>query len=330
MRSEGDKLIESVTEALLIAEETGISLQISHLKTSGRKNWHKLHKLFFILENAIKKGIDVACDRYPYIASNTDLDVLLPNWFHEMPYNEKTRWIHDRADELEILIKTSSGSRWATKVMIGKVNSTSNFRQKKDADQLLKQAYIHNKQNKYEWAEGSMLDAISKRLNLSPEKAMITLLRDADFQVQAMFFNMSEQNLIKILKKPYVMIGSDSSLRTLRGALRTGHPHPRVFGTFPRVLAKYTKSGILTRQETIYKMTGMPALKLGLKDRGRIQEGAYADIAIFDPNKISDTATYKKPFQYPKGIKFVIVNGNIVLENGKLINKLCGKVLLKN
>jgi N-acyl-D-amino-acid deacylase len=327
MRSEGNELIESVKEALSIAEKAEVKLQISHIKTSGRRNWKKLNALFSTIETAIKNGIDVSCDRYPYIASNTDLDVLLPNWFHEMPYTEKTQWINTRIDELTKILKDTLDKRWAKTVMIGKINATSNFRQKKDADQLLQKTINTKTQNKYNWAEGSMLDKISKKLNLIPETTMIHLLRDADFQVQAMFFSMSEQNLKRILKKPYVMIGSDSSLRTMSGVLKTGHPHPRVFGTCPRVLSKYTGNGKLSMKEAINKMTGMPADKLGLTNRGRIKDDAFADIVIFDPKKIKDTATYEKPFNYPEGIETVIVNGEIAFNKGIMTKKLSGKVL---
>jgi len=327
MRSEGNKLIESVKESLFIAEKAGAKLQISHVKTSGRKNWNKLKTLFSTIETAIKNGIDVSCDRYPYIASNTDLDVLLPNWFHEMPYIEKTHWINNKIRELANILKQELDKGWAKTVMIGKINSTSNFRQKKDADQLMQKIIKAEKQSSYTWAEGRMLNKISRKLKLNPEQTMIHLLKDADFQVQAMFFSMSERNLKRILKKPYIMIGSDSSLRTMSGVLNTGHPHPRVFGTYPRVLYRYTGNGILSMQEAINKMTGMPANKLGLTNRGRITDNAFADIVIFNPKQIKDTATYEKPFSYPEGIETVIVNGEIVFNKGILTKKLPGKVL---
>lgn len=325
MRSEGDKLIEAVKEALLVAKKTGISLQISHIKTSGRRNWGKINKLSHIIEGAVKKGIDVACDRYPYTASNTDLDVLLPNWFHEMGWKEKTHWINNRQDELENVLRNSLEKTWQNTVMISRVNAKSNF---KHGDYTPKKQAVAD--NRYQWAEGKFLNIISKRLKTSPEAAMLNLLKHADSQVQVMFFNMCEQNLLKILKKPYVMIGSDSSLRTMKGPLRIGYPHPRVFGTFPRVLHKYTGKGKLSMPEAIYKMTGMPAEKLGIKDRGIISENTYADLVVFKSDKIKDNATYEKPFQYPSGIELVLVNGQIVLNKGIGTGSLPGKVLRKN
>lgn len=323
MRSEGDKLIEAVKEAISIAEQSGTKLQISHLKTSGHKNWIKINELFRTIENAINNGINVSCDRYPYIASNTDLDVLLPNWFHEMSYKDKTYWINNRRTELADILKNNLEKHWQNTVMISKVNSKSNF---------TRRTYTHKNRtvttNIYQWTEGKFLNIISKRLNTLPEITMLNLLKYADFQVQVMFFNMCEKNLLKILKKPYVMIGSDSSLRTLKGPLKFGHPHPRVFGTFPRVLSKYTGRGKLSIHKAIYKMTGLPAQKLGLRDRGIIRKDAYADIVVMDSKNIIDASTYEKPFQYPKGIEMVIVNGTIVLNRGIKTNNLHGKVLL--
>lgn len=310
IRSEGDKLIEAIEEAVITAEKAGISLQISHLKTSGRKNWVRINELFRIIESAIRRGANVSCDRYPYIASNTDLDVLLPDWFHKMSFADKRKWINNRQDELAGILKQGLEKKWEERIMIG--NACKN---KKDS--------------RYKWAEGKYLDSVSKRLMISPEKTVLELLRHADFQVQAMFFTMNENNLLKILKKPYVMIGSDSSLRALNGALRTGHPHPRVFGTFPRILHRYTGRGRLSIQQAIHKMTAMPADKLGIKDRGRIKKGAFADLVVFNPDKIRDTATYEKPFQHPEGIRLVVVNGKIVLNNNTLSGALPGKVLVK-
>lgn len=306
IRGEGYTLMAALKEAISIAEKAEVKLQISHLKTSGSKNWEKLSKIFNLIENAVRRGIDVSCDCYPYIASNTDLDALMPSWFHEMNYNEKIDWVSDRQKELADALKKILEKGWGERIMIGRVK---------------------NKTNK--WTEGLFIKDIAKKLNIVPEIAVIELLKAADFDVQAMFFTMCEENLKKILKKPYVMIGSDSSLRTMSGALRMGYPHPRTFGTFPRVLARYTKNGVLSMESAIYKMTGMPAEKLGLADRGRISESAYSDIVVFNPKKIKDRATYEKPFQYPSGIELVIVNGQIVLNKGVKSGILSGKVILR-
>jgi N-acyl-D-amino-acid deacylase len=164
----------------------------------------------------------------------------------------------------------------------------------------------------------------------SPLEFVFDLLLQENMQVEAIYFTMSEKNLLEILSKPYVMIGSDSACRAHYGPLSKGKPHPRAFGTFPRVLDRFVnKEGVLTLEEAVYKMTGAPAQKLGLKDRGRIREGFMADIVVFDPLKITDTATYQNPAGYPEGIECVIVNGAITVENGSHTGIGKGCVLTK-
>lgn len=307
IRGEGDTLIEAVKEAVRIASETGVSLEISHLKTSGPKNWRKLSGVFRIIEDGIQKGLKINCDRYPYIASNTDLDILLPDWFNKMSDKRRKHWLIYRKDELIDFLKNDLESGWPDRIWIGRVSSKFN-----------------------KWTQGLSIREIARKKRKQPEEVVIGLIKEEDFQVQAIFFNMNEGNLNRILRKPYVMIGSDSSLRTIKGPLAIGHPHPRAFGAFPRVLSRYTGDGKLSLGKAIWKMTGMPAEKLGLKNRGRIKTGAYADIVVFDPKKIKDKATYKKPFQYPEGIRFVLVNGEIVFKNGRCTGKMPGMLLLKS
>lgn len=307
IRGEGDSLIEAIKEAVAIAEKTGVNFQISHLKAGSPRNWDKLPEVFRIIEGAKEKGLSIHCDRYPYIASNTDLDVILPDWFNKMSLKKRKRGLFYYRDKLIEYLRNDLEKGWQDIVRIGRTNSRVN-----------------------KWTQGLSISEIAKRKGKKPEKIVLEMLKREDFQVQAMFFCMREDNLCKILKKPYVMIGSDSSLRTVEGPLAIGHPHPRTFGTFPRILSRYTGKGKVSFSNAIWKMTGMPADKLGLNDRGRIKKGAYADLVVFDPQRIKDKATYKKPFQYPEGIKYVLVNGEIVFENGQCTGKLPGKVLLRN
>ena len=152
------------------------------------------------------------------------------------------------------------------------------------------------------------------------------LLKD-ELRTEMVYFSMCEENLEKVLRKPYVMIGSDGAARAHYGPLSAGKPHPRTYGTFPRVLARYVKKGVLGMAEAIAKMTSMPARKIGLKGRGMISRGAYADIVVFDPGKIADTATFGNPHQYPQGIDVVLVNGKVAVEGGRFLGVRNGKVL---
>jgi N-acyl-D-amino-acid deacylase len=159
---------------------------------------------------------------------------------------------------------------------------------------------------------------------------VLDFLYEEDCRVSVIFFNMSEENLAKILKWDFVMIGSDSSLRSLNGVLNYGKPHPRSYGTFSRVIRKYVnESPVLSIEEAIYKMTGLPAQKLQLINRGLLEEGCFADITIFDQKTIAEKATFTKPHSYSKGIKHVIVNGKITINNGKHEGAMNGAILQK-
>ena len=275
IRGEGDSVIESIKEVIEIAKKANVNTQISHLKAGEKRNWKKIDQIFTMIETAIAEGVQISCDRYPYIASNTDLDVIFPD--NAPTLSKKTLINH--------LNKTMDDD-WAENIMIGKTKTEKN-----------------------KWTQGLTIEEISKQKKLSPEETVVDLLFEEEFSVSAMFFGMCEENLLRILKKPYTMIGSDSSLRKTEGILAQGHPHPRVFGTFPRVLKRYVGKNKLSLQEAIYKMTGLPAKKLNLKNRGTITKDSYADIVIINPETVTDTATYKNPFQYPKGIDMVIAEG---------------------
>lgn len=308
IRSEGDRLLESVEEAISIGKETSIPVQISHLKTSGKKNWGKIYSLFDLIEGSRNEGVDITCDRYPYTASSTDLDAILPSWTYEGG-NEKElgRLKSSKFKEKikkEILLKHPEEDYWQ-RVSISSVVSEKN-----------------------KWMEGKSLSYISGKIGKRPVDTLFYILIEERLRVSAIYFSMDEENLRRILKKPYTMIGSDSSARSDNGVTATGKPHPRGFGTFPRVLGRYVREeGILTLEEAIYKMTFFPSKRYGIKGRGLIREGYYADIVVFDPERINDKSTFDNPLLYPDGIGYVFVNGVPVVVGGKLQGALPGRVL---
>ncbi len=178
--------------------------------------------------------------------------------------------------------------------------------------------------------EGKTITEISKTLNKPPLEFVLDLLYEEDCKVGVIFFNMSEENLARILKWDSVMVGSDSSLRSLKGVLNYGKPHPRGYGTFSRVIRKYVnETSILSIEEAIYKMTGFPAQTLGLKDRGILKEGYFADITIFDQETIAEQATFTSPHNYSTGIKNVLVNGKLTINDGKHESVTNGVILKK-
>ncbi|MBT5305003.1 MAG: amidohydrolase family protein [Candidatus Scalindua sp.] len=178
--------------------------------------------------------------------------------------------------------------------------------------------------------EGKTIAEISTTLKVPPLEFVLDLLYEEDCRVSVIFFNMSEENLARILKWDFVMVGSDSSLRSLKGVLNYGKPHPRGYGTFSRVIRKYVnQTSILSIEDAIYKMTGFPAQKLGLEDRGILKEGFFADITIFDQETIAEQATFTDPHNYSIGIKHVIVNGKLTINNGKHKSVMNGAILRK-
>ncbi len=306
MRSEGDKLLEAVNEVIMIVNESGIRAHISHLKTDGERNWKKLKRVFEQIEHENMNGFNVTCDRYPYIASSTDLDSLFPSWAFEGGHKKEMHRLKKEQPRLknDILKKHPDKSFWKT-VMISSVIAENN-----------------------RWMEGKTLFEISIPLKKTPIQCMFDILIEDNLKTGAIFFSMNEENLRSILKRPYTMIGSDSSARSFDGITSNEKPHPRAFGSFPRVLGKYVREqNILTLSEAIYKMTGLPAETFGLKERGSIIEGYFADLTIFDPRNISDMAEYNNPFVRPKGIHHVFVNGTPVLFEGEMTNKLPGVII---
>lgn len=308
LRSEGDRLIEAIGEAIHLAEATGVSLQISHLKTYGGKNWRKLTQVFKLIEDYQKKGLNIHADRYPYTASSTDLDVLLPPWVGEDGNEEALKRLADRQLQKKIteeIIAQNPEPQFWEKIMVASVKTAKNRP-----------------------FEGKTLAEISSLRKQAPGEVLCNLLKEEKLKVGAIFFFMSESNLKQILKKDYVMIGSDSAARSTSGILHHGNPHPRGFGTFPRVLKRYAGKGKpLSLETAVYKMTGLSVKKLGLPFRGLIQSGYYADLIIFDPEKIRDRADYRNPFRYPTGIEYVIINGEEVIAQSALTGKRPGKVL---
>jgi N-acyl-D-amino-acid deacylase len=306
MRSEGDNLLASVDEVMQIAEKSGIPAHISHLKTSGKKNWQKLDEVFSMLEAACEKGLSVSCDRYPYIASSTDLDAILPAWaFEGGRMKEIERLKHHREKLADAVLRDYAQSSDWEKVVVSSVNTDMN-----------------------KWMEGKSITEISRSKNRSELDCFFDVLIEEELHVGAIFFSMSEDNLQSILKRGDCVIGTDSAARSFSGITAKGVPHPRGFGTFPRVLGRYVRElGVLTLSEAVYKMTGLPARIFNLQGRGIIREGFFADITVFDPDKVIDSAGYAAPYQKPEGIHHVIVNGVPVVFEGESTGKLPGRII---
>lgn len=306
MRSEGDELIEAIEEVIRIGREAHVNVHISHIKTAGERNWWKADKAIGFIEEARSSGINVTCDRYPYIAASTDLDTVLPSWVYDGGVDEELRRLRDPYTSKRI------------KAEIGL----------KDED-YWKGIFVSSVvQEENKWMEGENIFDIALKLSKNPIDALFEIIIDEKARASAIFFSMNEGNLRKFLSLPYTMIGSDSSVRSFSGITRSGKPHPRGLGSFPRFIGKYVKDeGLMPLSEAIRKMTSLPAETFNLKDRGMIKEGFYADITVFDYEKINDMATFKEPYKKSEGIAYVFVNGKLAVKEGEFTGGLFGRII---
>ncbi|MBI4688832.1 MAG: D-aminoacylase [Nitrospirae bacterium] len=310
MRSEGERLMEAIKEIIRIGREAKIKIHISHIKTGGNDNWHKIDEAISLIEDAKRHGIKVTCDRYPYTAASTDLDVVLPQWTYEGGAEEELRRL--KSFKVRERIKNE---------MPQKFRNYNFWKEVRVSD-------VNQEKNK--WMEGKTISYIAKKLDKEPMDAIFSVLIEEKLRVGAIFFSMNEDNLKRFLSLPYAMIGSDASARSFSGITCKGKPHPRGFGSFPRFLGKYVRDdGLMSLSKAIHKITILPAKTFGLKGRGVIKKGAFADIVVFDPDRIKDRATFDKPFLKPSGIYHVIVNGSPAVWEGKDTGEKSGRILRK-
>ena len=321
MRSEGDALLEAVNEALSAAKKAKIPLQISHLKTAGRHNWYKLDSVFELIEAAQKEGVDVSADRYPYLASQTSLDMILPKWAFNSGNELCMRRLGDPLIssniKSEILKIYPLDSQYWESVMVSKT--------------------CHKEFLKFEGMNFRQIYNIIKTARPDCQKfdivdCLFFFLKKENLKTSAIFFNMCERNLDRIIDKPYVMIGSDATARSASGILSEGKPHPRAFGSFVKYLTDYvSKKKMFSLPAAISKITYLPAKKFGLSARGRIAPAHFADIVIFDYKGLEDNSSFSSPVNYPDGIVYVVVNGGIAFSKYDDYPQIYpGEMLLKN
>lgn len=295
MRSEGDRLLESIDEVLALTRATGIHTQISHLKTSGRANWPKLPAALERIEGARAEGLWVHSDRYPYLSAGTDLDIVLPDWASAGGNSAILRNLDDPVTRQRIVAELDASGRDPESVMIGGT-----------------------------WAPetrecpGQTLAALMRQWACGFGEAVVRILRADRSRTGAFFFGMCEENLLGILARPWIMPGSDASLRAPWGPLGRDWPHPRAYGTHPRFFRLLTERLGVPSEEAIRRMTGLPAQAFGLPHRGTVCEGNYADLVLIDPEAWRDCADYAHPHRFAQGVDTVFVNGSPVLMGGQI------------
>jgi N-acyl-D-amino-acid deacylase len=308
MRNEDDQLIAAIEEALNIGRLAGVPVQISHLKAQGQRNWWKAQTVLHMLEAARADGIDVLYDRYPYVAYSTGLSALFPVWSRD----GGTSRLLERLDQPDV-------SRDIERAVRQKIAQLGNW----DAVQVTGTA-----DSTLSWAAGKRLGKLAAEREEEPYQLLLHIMRGDRGRSGMVGFGMGKANTERFLAHPLGMICSDGSALGVTGPLAGGSPHPRNFGTFPRVLGHYSRDrGAMSLATAIHKMTGMPAARVRLTDRGTIRPGAFADIVVFDERAIRDRATFERPHQYPEGIRHVIVNGEFELRDGERTSQLAGRVL---
>lgn len=306
MRSEGAALLDAIRETIDTGRKSGARIEISHLKTSGRKNWHLVDEAISLISNAIDEGIRVCADRYPYTSGCTDLDVVFPAWAEEGGRDAILRRLADGPARERIrqdLMKMRTEEDW-TAVTIGSTGHPDNKR-----------------------FQGMPLPRVAEELKMHPVDAVLHILATDKLKTSAFFSGMSEDNMLKILALPFVMLGTDASLRAPSGVLSADYPHPRAYGSFPRFLRMVLDSRFISLPEAVHKITGLPAGHFNLPDRGILAKGLTADITVFDPETIADKSTYPDPHRLSSGIEHVIVNGAVAVEKGHLTGTRPGRVL---
>jgi N-acyl-D-amino-acid deacylase len=315
MRSEGDRLLEGVDEVIQIAREAGLPAEIYHLKAAGEANWPKLDEVIAKIESARAEGLAVTADMYTYTAGATGFDACLPPWAREGDNEALFRRLRDKKARALIYNEMSSRSvGWEN--ICALTGSPANMILLEFKNEALKPL------------QGKRLaDVALDRKQDWPEVVMDLILEDRT-RVGVAFFMMSEDNVRRQIKLPWVSFGSDAASMAPEGVFLKASAHPRAYGNFARLLGHYVREEkLISLEEAVRRLTGLPAANLGLDRRGVLKEGAYADVAIFDPATIVDRSTYEKPHQYALGVRHVFVNGVQVLKDGEHTGALPGRAL---
>jgi N-acyl-D-amino-acid deacylase len=306
IRSEGDDLIEAVDEALTVGRRSGCAVQLSHHKASQRRNWGKVHDTLRLVDRARDEGCDVVLDQYPYKASSTGLDVILPGDVNVGTRESVASALSDPryAALVAARVELEYGGRWH-EILIASVGSSKNRHY-----------------------EGQTLADIAQSMGRKPVAAALRLLVEERLDVSAIYFTMCEDDVRAVLSYAATCIGTDATVAATQGPTSSGKPHPRSFGTFPRIFKRYVRdTRLLSLPEAVRRATALPAGRLGLRGRGTLAMGNFADVVVFDRELIGDTATYVEPHSYPLGIVHVFVNGAAAVRHGVTTGERHGRVL---
>ena len=315
MRSEGNRLIEAVEELLRIAREANIPAEIYHLKAAGARNWPKMDKVLAMVESARKAGLTITADMYMYPAGATGLDAAMPPSALDGGYEALFKRLQDPAYRKQLASEISTPTdQWENLYLAAG-----------SPDRVL---LVEFKNDTLKPLAGKTLAEVAKMRGKDPVETIMDLVLEDRSRVGTVYFMMSEQNVTKQIRKPWVSLGSDAASMATEGVFLKSSAHPRAYGNFARLLGKYVREEkAITLADAVHRMSGLPATNLELDSRGFLRPGYFADVAVFDPATIADRATFEKPHQYAVGMKHVLVNGRQVLKDGEHTGATPGRAL---
>lgn len=314
IRSEGSRLLEAIDELVTIAREAKIPAELYHLKAAGKSNWGKMDQAIARIEAARRQGLRITADMYTYPAGATGLNATMPPWVQEGGFK---KWVERlKAPAIRERVKGE---------MVTPTDKWENMFLGAGPEGILLSGF---KSEKLKPLTGKTLAEVARLRGKSPEETAMDLVIEDDSPVGAIYFMMSEDNIRKQIKLPWLSFGSDAESLAPEGPFLKSNPHPRAYGNFARLLGRYVRDEkLIPLEEAIRKLTSLPASNLKIKERGLLREGYFADVVVFDPAKIQDHATFEKPHQYSSGMVHVIVNGTQVLKNGEHTGALPGRVV---
>jgi N-acyl-D-amino-acid deacylase len=315
MRSEGDRIESALQETIDIAKASGAPAEIYHLKISGKDNWGKIDKVIAVIDQARAAGVRITANMYTYTAGATGLDAAMPPWVQDGGLEEWIKRLQDPAVRAKVIAEMRNPHPGTWENLYGAAGP----------DGIL---FLSFKNPKLKPLTGKTLAAVAKDRGVAPEEAAIDLVIEDGTRVGVAYFLMSEANVRRQTSLPWVSFGSDEQGDAPEGVFLLSAAHPRAYGNFARVFAKYVREDhALSTEEAVRRMTSLPADNLSLKDRGRLRPGAFADVVVFDPNTIQDHATFEKSHQLSTGFSYVIVNGKLALKDGKATGAATGRVV---
>ena len=315
MRSEGNKLLEAVDEVIRISNESGIASEIYHLKAGGRNNWPKMDLVIEKIDSAREAGLDITTDMYNYIAGATGLDASMPPWVQEGGYEQWAKRLKDPAIRKKVKEEMKSDAQEWENLYFSAGSP----------DKVLLVGFKNDTLKKY---TGKSLAEMADIRGQDPEDVAIDLVIQDGSRVGTVYFLMSEENVKKQIKLPYMSFGSDAGAPAAEGVFLKSNTHPRAYGNFSRLLGKYVRDEkVIPMEEAIHKLTHLSAQKLKIEKRGLLKEGYFADVVIFDPETVKDNATFEEPHQYAEGVTDVFVNGVQVLEEGEHTGNTPGRFI---